>query len=101
MPAQPSPPPSVSQSSAGPARPPAEAPPRRPDNAGSQPAGEGTLFHLLVERGWDPVLAYTADERIHTMTSETVAAAVRPVLVETPADARGHGHEGGPESGPR
>ena len=40
------------------------------------------LFHLLVERGWDAELAYTADQRIHAMTSEIAAAGLQPVLAE-------------------
>ena len=70
------------ESSGKPAQPSANAPPSGPDAAAAKPAREGTLFHLLVERGWDPVLAYTADQRIHTMTSEIVAAGLKPVLAE-------------------
>ncbi len=35
-----------------------------------------------MERGWDPELAYTADQRIHAMTSETAVARLQPVMAE-------------------
>jgi len=35
-----------------------------------------------VERGWDARLAYNADQRIRTMTSEIVAAALEPLMAE-------------------
>jgi len=57
--------------------------------AGAQPrlgspesAPESTLFHLLVEHGWDAGLAYTADQRIRAMTSEIAADGLEPVLAE-------------------
>ncbi len=75
MPTQSPPQPSVPESSAKPDQPPADA-------AAPKPAPEGTLFHLLVESGWDAALAYTADQRIHAMTSEIVATALKPVMAE-------------------
>ena len=65
-----------------PAQPSANAPPPGPDAAATKPAREGTLFHLLVERGWNPALAYTADQRIRAMTSEIVASGLQPVMAE-------------------
>ena len=81
MPTQSLPQPSAPESSAKPAQPSADAPPSGPD-AAAKPVRGGTLFHLLVERGWDPRLAYTADQRIHAMTSEIAAAGLKPVLAE-------------------
>ena len=78
----PLPQPSAPESSRKPARPVADAQPPFPDAAAAKPAREGTVFHLLVERGWDPELAYTADQRIRAMTSEIVAAGLQPVLAE-------------------
>ena len=75
MPTQSPPQPSVPESSAKPDQPSADA-------AAPKPAPEGTLFHLLVESGWDAALAYTADQRIHAMTSEIVATALEPVKAE-------------------
>ena len=82
MPTQSPPPPSAPESSAKPAQPLGDAPRSGPDAAAPKPAPEGTLFHLLVERAWDAALAYTANQRIHTMTSEIVAAALEPVMAE-------------------
>ena len=81
MPTQSPPQPSAPESSAKPALPSADAPPSGPD-AAAKPAREETLFHLLVESGWDPRLAYTANQRIHAMTSEIAAAGLKPVLAE-------------------
>ena len=53
-----------------------------PQAGAPKPAREGTLFHLLVESGWDAALAYTADQRIHAMTSEIAADRLEPVLAE-------------------
>ena len=62
---------------------PTQPPPQPSAPAPSEkPAREGTLFHLLVERGWDAAVAYTADQRIYAMTSETVAGSLQPVLEE-------------------
>ena len=52
------------ESSGKPAQPSANAPPSGPDAAAAKPAPEGTLFHLLVERGWDPVLAERPVDRV-------------------------------------
>ena len=57
-------------------------PARHPGSAAPKSAREGTLFHLLVERGWDAGLAYTANQRIHAMTSEIAADRLKPVLAE-------------------
>ena len=81
MPTLPAPQPSAPESSGQPAQPPPEPPPSGLD-AAAKPARESTIFHLLVERGWDARLAYTADQRIHAMTSETVAASLQPVMAE-------------------
>ena len=75
MPTQSPPQPSAPESSAKPAQTAADA-------AAQEPAREGTLFHLLVESGWDAALAYTADQRIHAMTSEIAADRLEPVLAE-------------------
>ena len=77
----PPPQPSAPESSAKPAQPSADATPSGPD-ATTKPAREGTLFHLLVERGWDAEPAYTANQRIRAMTSEIVAAGLEPVMAE-------------------
>ena len=82
MPTQSPPQPSVPEPSAKPAQPSADAPPSGPDAAAAKPAGNGTLFHLLVESGWDAALAYTADQRIRAMTSEIAADGLKPVLAE-------------------
>ena len=82
MPAQTPPQPSAPEPSAIPAQTSADAPPPGPGAADAKPTREGTLFHLLVERGWDAKLAYTADQRIHAMTSETAAAGLEPVMAE-------------------
>ena len=82
MPAHPLPQPATPESSGKPAEPPGDALPSAPDAAAARPAGEGTLFHLLVERGWEAGPAYTADQRIRTMTSEIAAAGLDPVLAE-------------------
>ena len=82
MPTHPPPHPSAPESSGKPAQPLADAPPSGPGAAPAKPAREDTLFHLLVERGWDAALAYTADQRIHAMTSEIATAGLKPVLAE-------------------
>ena len=81
MPTQSPPQPSAPESSAKPAQTAADAPPSDP-GAAAKPARDGTLFHLLVEHGWDAGLAYTADQRIHAMTSEIAADGLKPVLAE-------------------
>ena len=75
------PPASVPEPSEKPAQPPADAPPSGL-GAAPKPARDGTLFHLLMERGWDPELAYTGVQRMHAMTSEIVAAGLQPVMAE-------------------
>ena len=70
------------QSSGKPAQPSADAPPSALGAAPGNAARKVTLFHVLVERGWDAELAYTADQRVHAMTSETVAASLQPVMDE-------------------
>ena len=82
MPTQSPPQPSTPESYAKPVQPSADAPPSGPDAIAAKPARDGTLFHLLVERGWDAGLAYTANQRIHAMTSEIVAAALEPLMAE-------------------
>ena len=82
MPTQPQPQASARESSGNPAQPSRGAPPSGPGAAAAKTAREVTLFHVLVEQGWDAELAYTADQRIHTMTSDTVAASLQPVLEE-------------------
>ena len=82
MPTQSPPQPSAPEPSGKPARRAPAAPASDLDAAAPEPAPESTLFHLLVERGWDPRLAYNADQRIHAMTSETAAAGLKPVLGE-------------------
>ena len=72
---------SAPESSAKPAQPSEEASRSGPD-ATAKPAREGTLFHLLLDRGWGPELAYTANQRIHAMTSEIVAATLEPLMAE-------------------
>ena len=83
MPAHPSPPLPAPESSGKPAHPSADTPPPGSEADTPKPAGDATLFHLLlVERGWDPELAYTADQRIRAMTSQIAAAGLQPVLAE-------------------
>ena len=81
MPTQSPPQPSAPEPSAKPAPPSADAPPSDP-GAAAKPAREGTLFHLLVQSGWEAELAYTLDQRIHAMTSEIAADGLKPVLEE-------------------
>ena len=82
MPAHSLPQPSAPELSGKPAEPPGDAPPSDPDAVAAKPAREGTLFHLLIDRGWEAGLAYTADQRIRTMTSEIAATGLQPVLAE-------------------
>ena len=82
MPAHSLPQPSAPESSGKPAEPPGGAPPSDPDAVAAKPAREGTLFHLLIDRGWEAGPAYTADQRIRTMTSEIAATGLQPVLAE-------------------
>ena len=82
MPTQPQPQASAPESSGNPAQPSGGAQPTGPGAAAAKKSREVTLFHLLVERGWDAEQAYTADQRVHAMTSDTVAASLQPVLDE-------------------
>ena len=82
MPAQPQPQASAPESSGNPAQPSGGAPPTGPGAAAAKTVREVTLFHLLVERGWDAEQAYTADQQVHAMTSETAAASLEPVMAE-------------------
>ena len=65
-----------------PAPPPADAPPPVPDAAAPEPAEEGAIFHALLDAGVEAKLAYTAERRMHAMTSRTVAEHTQPILVE-------------------
>ncbi len=64
------------------ARPPAETPPPGTDASAPKPTEEGAIFHALLDAGADAKLAYTAEKRMHAMTSETVAEHTRPILEE-------------------
>ncbi len=75
---QPTPPP-ASEPPPKPATP-REAPLPRPD--APKPAGDGAIFHALLDAGVAPKLAYTAEKRMHAMTSETVASHTERVLAE-------------------
>ena len=78
----PTPQPSAPEPPGKPAQLPVDSPPPGPDAAPPKPAREGAMFHALLEGGCDPVVAYTAEKRIHTMTSEIVAAGLQPVVAE-------------------
>ena len=78
----PVPQPSAPEPAGKPAPPPAETPPPGPDAPAPKPAREGAIFRALVESGCDPVVAYTAEQRIHTMTSESAATRLEPVVAE-------------------
>ena len=65
---------------AGPATP--DVPPPVPDGAAPEPAEEGAIFHALLDAGVEAKLAYTAEKRMHAMTSETIAEHTQPILVE-------------------
>ena len=64
MPAHPLPEPSAPESSGKSAEPPGDAPPSDPDAVAAKPAREGTLFHLLVDRGWEAGLAERPVDRV-------------------------------------
>ena len=64
------------------AKPSAAPPPSGPDVAAPKPAPEGAIFRALVDAGAEATVAYTAEQRLHTMTSETVAAQLQPLLTE-------------------
>ncbi len=57
-------------------------PPPAGDNAPPKPEPNGALFHTLVKAGFEPQVAYTAERRIQTMTSEIAGDRVQPVLAE-------------------
>ena len=78
----PAPQPSAPEPPGKPAEPPPDSPPPGPDAAPPKPAREDAIFRALLEGGCDPVVAYTAEKRIHTMTSEIVAAGLQPVVAE-------------------
>lgn len=82
MPTRPSPQPSTPESPGRSVQRPADTPPPGPEAAASQPTGERSLFHVLVRRGWDAVLAYTADLRVRAMASEIAAAGQQSVMAE-------------------
>ena len=81
MPSQPAPTPAP-ELPPKPAPPPADAPPPVPDAAAPEPAEEGAIFHALLDAGVEAKLAYTAERRMHAMTSRTVAEHTQPILVE-------------------
>ena len=76
---QPTPPPPSPEPPPKPATP-REAPLPRPDTP--KPAGDGAIFHALLDAGVAPKLAYTAEERMHAVTSETVASHTERILAE-------------------
>ena len=78
----PTPQPSAPEPPGKPAQLPVDSPPPGPDAAPPKPAREDAIFRALLEGGCDPVVAYTAEKRIHTMTSEIVAAGLQPVVAE-------------------
>ena len=57
-------------------------PPPAGDNAPPKPEPNGALFHTLVKAGFEPQVAYTAERRIQTMTSEIAGDRMQPVLAE-------------------
>ena len=63
-------------------RPPAKTPPASLDAGAPKPAGESAIFHALLDAGVEAKLAYTAEKRMHAMTSETVASHTEPILAE-------------------
>ena len=81
MPSQPAPAP-IPEPPPKPVPPPADAPPPIPDATAPKPAEEGAIFHALLDAGVEAKLAYTAEKRMHAMTSETVAEHTRPILEE-------------------
>ena len=81
MPSQPAPAP-IPEPPPKPVPPPADAPPPVPDATAPKPAEEGAIFHALLDAGVEAKLAYTAEKRMHAMTSETVAEHTRPILEE-------------------
>ncbi len=66
-----------------PAAAPESAPlPKTPPAGTPKPAEESAIFHALLDAGVEARLAYTAEKKMHTMTSETVAAHTQPIQAE-------------------
>lgn len=61
---------------------PGGTPPSGRDDAQPGPEPNGALFHTLLKAGFAPGVAYTAERRIQTMTSEIAGDRVQPVLAE-------------------
>ena len=59
-----------------------KTPPSAPDAGTPKPAEESAIFHALLDAGVEARLAYTAEKKMHTMTSETVAAHTQPIQAE-------------------
>ena len=59
----------------------ASPPPHRPD-ADPKPARDGAIFHALLDAGVAAKVAYTAEKRLHTTISETVAPQFRSLTAE-------------------
>lgn len=53
-----------------------------PDATAPKPAEQGALFRALVESGCDPILAYTAEKRMHTMVSDAIGPQLQPFVEE-------------------
>ena len=81
MPSQPAPTPAA-EPPPKPASPPPDVPPPVPDGAPPEPAEEGAIFHALLDAGVEAKLAYTAEKRMHAVTSKTIAEHTQPILVE-------------------
>ena len=64
--------------------PPRESPNPAPTGPGGAPArrAKGALFRALMDAGADAEVAYTADEQIGSMISESVAMHTQPILLE-------------------
>ena len=65
-------------------QPPAPKPPAPPvpDAASPEPPEEGAIFRALLDAGAEPVVAYTAEKRLHTMISEAIAPQLQPFMRE-------------------
>ena len=59
-----------------------DAPPSGRDDATRKREPNGALFHTLVKAGFEPGVAYTAEKRIQTMTSEIAGDRMESVLAE-------------------
>ena len=87
----PEPAPEPSRPEPKPSPPRAGPPPRDPDAPPEAPS-EGALFHALLEGGFDPSTAYTAEKQVQAMSSETAAARIQAAVAErrgSPARGRG------------